>query len=105
MGKLINRIPGSGLLISSLPGSALRTLVESLGKPRDVSDFIWDFGKLPFPTHLGKYFIKIVKIRAKIHEIWKIKAIFGLGMTPIYGLKNGQIKSLDVNNCSQNLAW
>ena len=37
MGKLINRIPGSGLLISSLPGSALRTLVESLGKPRDVN--------------------------------------------------------------------
>ena len=62
----------------------------------DVSDFIWDFGKLPFPTHLGKYFIKIGKIRAKIHEIGKIKAIFGLGMTPIYGLKNGQIKSLDV---------
>ena len=58
------------------------------------SDFIWDFGKLPFPTHLGKYFIKIGKIRAKIHEIGKIKVIFGLGMTPIYGLKNGQIKSL-----------
>ena len=58
------------------------------------SDFIWDFGKLPFPTHLGKYFIKIGKIRAKIHEIGKIKAIFGLGMTPICGLKNGQIKSL-----------
>ena len=58
------------------------------------SDFIWDFGKLPFPSHLGKYFIKIGKIRAKIHEIGKIKAIFGLGMTPIYGLKNGQIKSL-----------
>ena len=51
------------------------------------SDFIWDFGKLPFPTHLGKYFIKSGKIRAKIHEIGKIKAIFGLGMTPIYGLK------------------
>ena len=32
IGKLINRIPGSRLLISSLPGSALRTLVESLGK-------------------------------------------------------------------------
>ena len=28
MGKLINRIPGSRLLISSLPGSALRTLVD-----------------------------------------------------------------------------
>ena len=33
MGKLINRIPGSCLLISSLQGSALRTHVESLGKP------------------------------------------------------------------------
>ena len=30
-------IPGSRLLISSLPGSALRTHVESLGKPRDVN--------------------------------------------------------------------
>ena len=37
MGKLINRIPRSGLLISSLPGLALRTLVESLVKPRDVN--------------------------------------------------------------------
>ena len=35
MGKLINRIPGSRLLISSLPGSALRMHVESLGKPHD----------------------------------------------------------------------
>ena len=32
MGKLINRIPGSRLLISSLPGSALRKHVESLGR-------------------------------------------------------------------------
>ena len=37
MGKLINRKPGSRLLISSLPGLALRTLVESLGKPHDVN--------------------------------------------------------------------
>ena len=37
MGKLINRIPGLRLLISSLPGSALRTHVESLGKPRHVN--------------------------------------------------------------------
>ena len=36
MGKLIDRIPGSGLLISSLPGSANRTHVKSLGKPQDV---------------------------------------------------------------------
>ena len=47
------------------------------------SDFIWDFGKLPFPTHLGKYFIKVEKISAKIHKIGKIKAIFGLGITHI----------------------
>ena len=65
------------------------------------SDFIWDFGKLPFPTHLGKYFIKIGKIRAKIHEIGKIKAKFGFGMTPIYGLKNGQIKSLHYYNATK----
>ena len=37
LGKLINRILGSRLLISSLPGSALRALVESLSKPRDVN--------------------------------------------------------------------
>ena len=36
MGKQINRLPGLCLLISSLPGSALRTHVESLSKPRDV---------------------------------------------------------------------
>ena len=47
------------------------------------SDFIWDFGKLPFPSNLGKFFTKIGKISTKIHEIGKIKAIFGLGMTPI----------------------
>ena len=47
------------------------------------SDFIWDFGKLPFPEHLGIFIIKIGKISAKIHEIGKIKVIFGLGMTPI----------------------
>ena len=37
MGKLIKRIPGLGLLISSLPGSALRMLVESLSKLGDVN--------------------------------------------------------------------
>ena len=37
VGKLINRKPGSRLLISNLPGLALRTHVESLGKPRDVN--------------------------------------------------------------------
>ena len=37
MGKLINRIPGSCLLILSLLGSALIMHVESLGKLHDVN--------------------------------------------------------------------
>ena len=37
MGKLMNRIPDSHLLISSLPGSAVRMHVELLCKPRDVN--------------------------------------------------------------------
>ena len=36
-GKVINSIQCSRLLISSLPGSALRTHVESLCKPPDVN--------------------------------------------------------------------
>ena len=35
--KLINIIPSECPLISSLPGSALRTHVELIGKPRDVN--------------------------------------------------------------------
>ena len=37
LGKLINRASGSLLLILSLPGSALRMHVESLGKPCNVN--------------------------------------------------------------------
>ena len=48
-----------------------------------TNDFIWDLGKLPFPSHSGKYIINIWNITTKIHEIGKIKAIFGFGMTPI----------------------
>ena len=43
--KLINRIPGSRLLISSLQGSALRTHVESLGKPRNVNKYSQSFAR------------------------------------------------------------
>ena len=39
MDKVINRIPSLRLLISSLPGSALRMHVESLGKPPDVNKY------------------------------------------------------------------
>ena len=37
IGKLISKIPGWHTLMCSLPGSALRTLAETLGKPRDVN--------------------------------------------------------------------
>ena len=40
MGKLIYRIPGECLLISSLPGSASRTRVELLCKPRDSTSIL-----------------------------------------------------------------
>ena len=53
-----------------------------LGPTITSSEFISDFGKQPFPSHLGKYIIKNGKISTKIHEIGK-KAIFELGMTPI----------------------
>ena len=52
MGKLINRLPGSRLLISSSPGSTLRTHVESLGKPRDATSVLKALpGKLDIKTH------------------------------------------------------
>ena len=37
IGKLINRIPGLRLLISSLPGVAVRTHVDSLSKPHNIN--------------------------------------------------------------------
>ena len=49
MGKLINRIPGSYLLISSLSSSALRMHVESLSKPPDVNKA--SPGKLDIKRH------------------------------------------------------
>ena len=52
MGKLIKRIQGSRLLIISLPGSALRTHVESLGKPRDSPSLLKALpGKLDIKRH------------------------------------------------------
>ena len=53
MGKLINRIPGSHLLISCLPGSALRMNDESLGKSRDSTSILKALpGKLEIKRHL-----------------------------------------------------
>ena len=52
MGNLINKIPGSPLLVSSLPGSALRTHVESLGKPCELTSILKaEPGKLDIKIH------------------------------------------------------
>ena len=52
MGKLINRIPGSCLLIPSLPGSASRTHVDSRSKPRDSTSILEALpGKLDIKRH------------------------------------------------------
>ena len=39
----MKKIPGLRLLVSSLPGSASRTHVESLGKPRDSTSVLEAF--------------------------------------------------------------
>ena len=51
--KLINRIPVSLLLISSLPGPALKMHVQSLGKPRNSTLILKALpGKLGIKRHL-----------------------------------------------------
>ena len=41
------------------------------GRRRNISDFIWDFGKLPFPSHLGKCIIKMGKLIPKFMKLGK----------------------------------
>ena len=43
------------------------------------SDFICDFRKLPFPSHLGKYFIKIGKNKCENTRNWEDKGHFWIG--------------------------
>ena len=51
--KLLTRKPGLRLWISSLPDSASRTRVESLGKPRDSTSVLGALrGKQSKDTHL-----------------------------------------------------
>ena len=42
------------------------------------SDFIWHFGKLPFPTHYGNLFKEFGGKSKKIHN-WKNKDHFWIG--------------------------
>ena len=55
MNKLIKRIPGSRLLISSLPGSALRTHVESRGLVNLISKDTYLVFSLYIEHFLGPY--------------------------------------------------
>ena len=66
MGKLINRIPGSPLLKSSLPGSAMRTHVESLGKPCDSTSVP---KALPSKFDIKRHSPSILYIFDLTHEI------------------------------------
>ena len=70
---------------SSAYFNALLSLIQCItfSKLANDSDFILDFGKLPFSLHLGKNFMHFGKIITKIHKIGKIKTIFGFGMTPL----------------------
>ena len=60
MGKSINSIPGSCLLISSFPGSASRMHVESLGKPSDVNK---RFKALPVKFDMKRHSPSILYLR------------------------------------------
>ena len=53
----------------------------------ELSDFIWDFGKLPFPSHLGKYIINNGKISIKIHQIGKIRPFLDWEWLPYKAVK------------------
>ena len=55
--KLIHRLPGSHLLISSLPGLAMRKHDESLGKPCNSTSFLDALsGKLDIKRHSPRVF-------------------------------------------------
>ena len=69
IGKLINRIPGSRLLISSLPGSALRTHIQSLSKPCNVNKRSKSLpGKLDIKRHSPSILYIFFKLLANYHS-------------------------------------
>ena len=67
-----------------LKGATIKGKNMSIFVPlKDPTVILFGFWEHPFHSHLGIYIVKIEKTRTKIHEIGKIKAILGLGMTPI----------------------
>ena len=84
MGKLINRIPGSRLLISSLPGSALRTHVKSLGKPPDVNKHSQTLpDKLDIERHSPSILYVYVSIATNVINLSKDCASCARGSTHV----------------------
>ena len=67
MGQVFALIPSASSEGSDKPGFSLAK-PSLLAYMQSISDFIWNFGKLPFPSQLGKYIIKIGKISTKIHD-------------------------------------
>ena len=70
MGKLVNRIPGSRLLISSLPGSASRTHVESLADLTSV------LKALPGKLDIKRYLPRILYVQDQYVQTGEIFALF-----------------------------
>ena len=70
--KLINRIPGSRLLISSLPDSASRTHVESLGSLAMSTDVL---EALPGKLDIKRHSPSILYVHDKLIDVF----LFSLG--------------------------
>ena len=67
--KLIDRIPGLGLLISSLPGSDSRTHVESLGLPSNSTCVLEaEPGKLDIKRHSPSILYLSDKLYKSLHS-------------------------------------
>ena len=88
---MIHSVPtafGNPGVIHSVPTAFMNAVGTEWITPGLLSRaFIWDFGRLHFPLHLGIYIKEIGKITTKINEIGKIKVIYGLGMTRYTAVK------------------
>ena len=75
LGKLINRIPNSSLLISSLPGSSLKTHVKLFRKPSDVNKCSWRLpGKLDIKRHI--YLVFSIFLCCELKKWWSWSSVF-----------------------------
>ena len=99
MSKLINIIPGSRLLISSLPGSALRTHVESLGKPRDVN---MRSQALPDKLDIKRHSPSILYLPSLLLQDWDASNAFSILLSTICSCLNSLKALIDQINKKQH---